>query len=90
MHFAPTAFYSNFIFKFAYVISIILAEIIDIKPHIIKSISKAVFHYLSITRLLRRCSYLRYNQNKHCGFVSIFLQHYRFEVTQTTVTCLNL
>jgi len=39
--------------------------------------------------LYRRSSYLRYNQNKHCGFVSMFLQHDWFEVTQTTVTCLN-
>ena len=58
---------------------------------IIKTISKGVVFIISplFKRLFRRSSYLRYNQYKHCGFVSIVLQFDWFEVTQTTVTCLN-
>lgn len=58
---------------------------------IIKTISKGVVFIISpsLTRLYRRSSYLRYNQYKHCGFASILLQLDWFEVTQTTVTCLN-
>ena len=56
-----------------------------------KAISKEVVFIISpfLIRLYRRSSYLRYNQYKHCGFVSIKLQHDCLEVTQTTVTCLN-
>lgn len=38
--------------------------------------------------LYSRNDYLRYNQVKHCGTVSIRLQHDCLEVTQTTVACL--
>ena len=63
----------------------------SIQSRIIKTISKGVVFIISpsLTRLYRRSSYLRYNQYKHCGFVSILLQLDWFEVTQTTVTCLN-
>lgn len=56
-----------------------------------KTISKGVVLIISplFKRLFRRSSYLHYNQYKHCGFVSISLQLDWFEVTQTTVTCLN-
>ncbi len=58
---------------------------------IMKAISKEVVFIISpfLIRLYRRSSYLRYNQYKHCGFVSIKLQHDCLGVTQTTVTCLN-
>ena len=58
---------------------------------IIKTISKGVVFIISpsFRRLFRRSSYLRYNQYKHCGFVSHYLQLDWSEVTQTTVTCLN-
>ena len=58
---------------------------------IMKAISKEVAFIISpfLIRLYRRSSYLRYNQYKHCGFVSIKLQHDCLGVTQTTVTCLN-
>lgn len=61
------------------------------KSRIMKAISKEVVFIISpfLIRLYRRSSYLRYNQYKHCGFVSIKLQHDCLEVTQTTVTCLN-
>ena len=41
-----------------------------------KAISKEVVFIISpfLIRLYRRSSYLRYNQYKHCGFVSIVLQ----------------
>ena len=39
--------------------------------------------------LYSRSSYLRYNQVKHCGSVSIILQLDCFGVTQTTVACLH-
>ena len=63
----------------------------DIKTRIIKTISKGVVLIISpfLKKLYCRSSYLLYNQNKHCGFVSIKLQHDCSEVTQTTVTCLN-
>ena len=56
-----------------------------------KTISKEVVFIISpfLTRLYRRSSYLRYNQYKHCGFVTKILQLDCLEVTQTTVTCLN-
>lgn len=43
---------------------------------IIKAISKGVVLIISpfLEKLYRRSSYLLYNQNKHCGFVSIELQ----------------
>ena len=58
---------------------------------IIKTISKGVVFIISplLNRLFRRSSYLRYNQYKHCGFVSIYLQLDWLGVTQTTVACLN-
>ena len=37
-----------------------------------------------------RSSYLRYNQYKHCGFVSIFLQLDWSEVTQTSGNILSV
>ena len=36
-----------------------------------------------------RKNYLLYNNDKHCGFVSIALQLDCSEVTQTTVVCLK-
>ena len=56
-----------------------------------KAISQEVVFIISpfLIRLYRRSSYLRYNQYKNCGFVSIKLQHDWLGVTQTTVTCLN-
>ena len=47
-----------------------------IRPRIIKTISKGVVLIISpsFKKLYRRSSYLPYNQNKHCGFVSIRLQ----------------
>jgi len=56
-----------------------------------KTISKGVVFIISpfLKMLCGRSSYLRYNQHKHCGFVSISLQLDCSEVTQTTVTCLN-
>ena len=47
-----------------------------IESRIIKTISKGVVLIISpfLEKLYRRSSYLLYNQNKHCGFVSIELQ----------------
>ena len=44
---------------------------------------------LSLKMLYGRSSYLQYNQNKHCGFVAMFLQPDCSEVTQITVACLK-
>ena len=47
-----------------------------IESRIIKTISKGVVLIISpfLKKLYCRNSYLLYNQNKHCGFVSIELQ----------------
>ena len=47
-----------------------------IVTRIIKTISKGVVLIISpfLKKLYCRSSYLLYNQNKHCGFVSIALQ----------------
>ena len=48
-----------------------------IESRIIKTISKGVVLIISpfLKKLYCRSSCLLYNQNKHCGFVSIKLQH---------------
>lgn len=68
-----------------------ISSLSSINSRIIKTISKGVVLIISpfLKKLYCRSSYLLYNQNKHCGFVSIKLQHDCSEVTQTTVTCLN-
>ena len=48
----------------------------SLRSRIIKTISKGVVLIISpfLKKLYCRSSYLLYNQNKHCGFVSIALQ----------------